>query len=330
MRAKILAVVIIILALSGVAYYLRLFNFPPLYRLCGKLFFDYNGNGKQDPEEPDIPNVVIALDGRNATATNSTGWYVINDVPRGSHMIRPYPPKNFRYMCDSDAESRSVKESYEILLVNDTRKDVGLMEGFLILPFPFGRNYEIVLWFDRDPRLGHVKNWKGESDTVSPVRGTDIVYSHQIRVEDGHYAVDYGFDEETPIVASDAGTILKIERDIRQIVPDDHIIHIAVSNGLILDYGHVRPVKELRAGQRVHRGQMIGYSVLHSTPYRREGYLLHMCVIQKNGAPLDPYPDLWTTRDFDKARTSLAFGTVLTPERYIRCSGKVDGNLLLC
>jgi hypothetical protein len=56
-------------------------------KLYGKIFFDHNGNGRQDPEEPPLTGVAIALDGINATVTNGTGWYVIDAVARGTHEI---------------------------------------------------------------------------------------------------------------------------------------------------------------------------------------------------------------------------------------------------
>jgi len=105
------------------------------YRLSGRIFFDYNGNGKQDEGEPAVPNVTVALNGVNVTSTNATGGYTATGVSQGSHRLRVFPPSNFRYLCESDAEFRSVKEYYTISVGNDAIKDLGLMEGFLTMPF---------------------------------------------------------------------------------------------------------------------------------------------------------------------------------------------------
>ncbi len=132
------------------------------FRLYGKIFFDYNGNGTQEKGEPPVPNVVITLDGLNVTFTNSTGWYVISGVQEGTHRVRPFPSRNFRYMCESMDEFRLVTEYYNVTVRGDTRKDIGLMEGFLTLPFP---NWLPITvdgsdYFDHDPGLDAIW-WDG-------------------------------------------------------------------------------------------------------------------------------------------------------------------------
>ena len=53
-------------------------------------FFDYDGNARQEVGEPPVADVTVALDGVNRTCTNSTGWYVISDVTKDVHKIRPF------------------------------------------------------------------------------------------------------------------------------------------------------------------------------------------------------------------------------------------------
>jgi len=157
-----------------------------IFKLTGVIFFDYNGNGKQEKNEPPIPQVTVALNGANLTATNATGGYTIGDVTEGLHRLRVFPPKKFRYMCESDAEFRTVQASYEVLVRNDTRKDIGLMEGFLTLPFDSKTTVEIRGFYDHisSDSLG-VVNYRGDTTyTADPTR--------KIGTDKGHHGIDFG------------------------------------------------------------------------------------------------------------------------------------------
>jgi len=136
----------------------------PTHKMFGQVFFDYNGNGRQDSGEPAVPNVTIALDRSNVTATNVTGWYSISSVAQGNHTLRIFPPRSFRYMCESALEFRSVKESYGVSVLNDTRKDVGLMEGFLTTPFNSGTRHTLAQYVNIS-NSSRLIDWQGGSKT---------------------------------------------------------------------------------------------------------------------------------------------------------------------
>ena len=213
-----------------------------IFRLFGKIFFDYNGNGKQEGEEPPVADVTVALDGINRTATNSTGWFVIGDVSQGNHMIRPYPPKNFRYMCESAAEFRPVKEYYSVSVGNDTRKDIGLMEGFLTLPLEKGTIIRYNAFFDDDRAEGSIKDWQGGSNTV-----------------DNHEGTDFGMPVGTPVLAAAPGVVKYVDDwgPVGIFVIISHETY--AEEGLSTLYAHLSSSK-VKEGQVVKRGEMIGYS----------------------------------------------------------------------
>jgi len=251
-----------------------------LPRLHGKLFFDYNGNGKQDPGEPDLPNIAVALNGRNVTATNSTGWYLIADVATGNHTIRPFPPKNFRYMCESAAEFRPVTGFYTVSVKNDTRKDVGLMEGFLTLPFSSRVNLRMSRFYDRDPRNGYVKNWDGKSYPYTNRPGTGA--------DDDHTGTDFDVAAGSVILATAPGTVTQIGSTRESVW-----IELSHDNGFKTSYNHIlRPLVE--KGQKVSRGQPIAevgstgtfYPHLHFELYIGRGD--HVAI-------LDPYRPVFAT-----------------------------------
>lgn len=121
-----------------------------LYSLEGRLFFDYNGNGKQDGDEPSVQNADITITGwdlsdtpyvAGTTTTDSSGDYSI-DLPAANYkfLIKPDTtnPKNpiFRYMCQSDSYVTDIGEGYPLSVIGPGNFNVGLMEGFLTLPFP--------------------------------------------------------------------------------------------------------------------------------------------------------------------------------------------------
>ncbi len=226
-----------------------------VFKLFGKIFFDYNGNGIQEKDEPAVPNVAIALDGFNVTVTNSTGWYAITNVANGNHTIRPYPPRNFtytygystrlanfRYMCESDAEYRSVDDPYQVSVLNDTRKDIGLMEGFLTMPFPKGTVENYRRWY------------VDISDTSRPMdwRGGDWTYE---RPGYRHSGTDYMITKMTPVMAAAPGVISGYSVNDPN---GGHTVWIEHEQGYYTYYAHLEMIVKSRG--LVKRGEIIGYS----------------------------------------------------------------------
>ena len=207
--------------------------------LYGKIFFDYNGNGKQETGEPDVPNVTVAFDGKNTTVTNSTGWYVIDDVTHGTRLLKVFPPGNFRYMCESGAELRKTTGRYAIRFTNHTRKDIGLMEGFLTLPFPSTKMPHIARYYDWNPSIRNYVWWNGRSSMDWPQNGTD-----------NHTGVDYDLEEGSPVLATAPGIVVSVRKGRVEIEHDD---------GFVIHYCHVRQA-HVSEGDIVSRGQLIAES----------------------------------------------------------------------
>jgi len=222
----------------------------PSFRLYGKVFFDYNGNGKQDRGEPDIPNVVVALNGENVTATNSTGWYVIEEVPRGMNTIRPFPTKNFRYMCESASEFRPVEEPYRVLVLDDARKDIGLMEGFLTMPFVKGTGIRAVSYHD-----DNYCEWNPSSNS----RAKDWMGGQQ--TYEGHKGTDYGIERGTQILAAAPGEVMIAQYEEGKDLDPNVLLYHGWHNGnhCFTAYAHMSRV-DVKVGQRVRRGDQIGLS----------------------------------------------------------------------
>jgi hypothetical protein len=223
---------------------------PRLFKLFGKIFFDYNGNGKQEENEPPISGVTIALNGYNVTSSNSTGWYVIDKVPYGMNTIRPFPPKNLRYMCESASEFRSVEEPYRVLVSEDARKDIGLMEGFLTIPFAERTDYKIS-FFVNISNSSRPIDWQGGSRTafVSPEH-------RAAQTGEPHAGTDYDVREMTPIIAAAPGIVYAISLNT---AGGGHTVFVKHSDGYITGYSHLKEVK-VQMNQILRRGDLIGLS----------------------------------------------------------------------
>jgi len=144
-----------------------------LASLRGRLFFDYNGNGVQDGEEPSVSGALVQLkDGMGKVVsealTDSSGDYKLEDIRIGAYRllvgVDQFSDKKLRYMCRSTEEFTAIPEGYGVLLDRSQSVDIGLMEGFLTLPFP--KSVPIYVdprrgdYFDHDPGLDAIW-WNG-------------------------------------------------------------------------------------------------------------------------------------------------------------------------
>ena len=134
-----------------------------LVSMQGRLFFDYNGNGIQDADEPSVQNAKVTfsdLEDAKVVAealTDSSGDYSV-DAPAGNYklLIKPDMSKpsnpNFRYMCTSPSELRGITDGYDLTVVGDGRFDVGLMEGPFTMPFRSSVHYSVGCYYNWDSR----------------------------------------------------------------------------------------------------------------------------------------------------------------------------------
>lgn len=260
-----------------------------LYKLSGQLFFDKNGNGKQDSREPPLPNVTIALDGRNVTSTNSTGWYMIKNVTGGGwgHTIHPFLPKNFRYISLSVYDYKPVNANMLFYVNNDTRKDFGAMVGYLTLPFmKNATEYQSRVYVDLGKGTAYIRDWQGGTDTYH-----------------GHTGTDFFVPTDTKILAAAPGRVLYVFYN----TGGGNAIKILHPDGTLTSYYHLD--KQLvREGENVYRGQVIGLSDRTGTnagQYPHLHFNLQTAPYTAGTGYIDPYRDLhnpssicyWTVDD---------------------------------
>ena len=181
-----------------------------LASLTGRLFFDYNGNGKQDGEEPAIAGALVQLKDHVGTLvaeglTDSAGDYKLEDVRTGSYSlhvgVEHFSSKQFAYMCTSPKEFRAVTEGYPLSLQENVNMDIGLMEGFLTLPLRSSTHYAIPRFYDWDPSELTYLWWNGKKGLVSDIGG-----------DANHTGVDYDVPEGEDVVACAPGFVSYFEK----------------------------------------------------------------------------------------------------------------------
>jgi hypothetical protein len=163
----------------------------PTFTLSGTVFFDYNGNGVRDAGEPPIPGASIRVGTHSATSAQD-GTYSTRGIPAGNRQVRVLAD-GFRYLSLSLASFQRIDQPVNLAIRGNTWHDLGLMQGFLTLPFRCGTNLMQSIYVDLDATSG-VRDWAGGSFTW-----------------DGHLGIDYDMPIGQTIVAPAPGTVIEAE-----------------------------------------------------------------------------------------------------------------------
>jgi murein DD-endopeptidase MepM/ murein hydrolase activator NlpD len=241
------------------------------------LFFDYNGNGVQDGEEPAVAGALVQLKGNagnviDEAMTDSSGDYKLEDVRTGSYSlhlgVEHFSDRKFRYMCRSPNEFRAASDDYPVSLEGIVQVNIGLMEGFLTLPLRSNTRYQIGRFYDWDPSESTYLWWNGKKGpTGGGIHGIDP----------NHIGIDYDIPEGEDVLACAPGVVSHFETGPKGQLGLT-IKHAA--GDLAIYYSHLsRYVVE--ANQKVARGQKVAesgmtgavYPHLHINNYRMVGNL---------------------------------------------------------
>jgi len=293
----------------------------PIFTLSGVIFFDYNGNGLQDEGEPPIEGVEISLQKRHrnadeekievSVATNGTGEYLFEDLPAGDYLIDVTSPNEndptqaFRYLSLSPGEFQAIEKPLQITIEGDTQCDLGLMNGFLTLPFKCETAINFIIHVDVDPGPAF-RDWRGSdgSDYVKERAGFN-----------GHLGTDFAVSGNPPVVAAAPGIVIEAEggwpnnpkaQDPNTGLRDDgNRVVIDHGGGLLTIYCHLDSISAV-VGQTVARGETIGFSGRTGVFAPGQPGHLHFQSGGFGQNRIDPYRDLldpnsqnWWTKDND-------------------------------
>lgn len=275
----------------------------PTDTLSGTVFFDYNGDGAQDSNEPGISGASVQID-KLTTTTTADGKYTLSGVARGNQQIR-LSATGFRHISPSLEVPQPSDQPASPGVNGDTQRNWGLMQGFLTLPFkccpnfirtsPFG----MTGMFHVDRKPGYVRSYN-----LVEIRPDYVIRGIAPWAYDQHDGIDYSFVEGTEIVAAAPGVVT--ETTIASGGDFFIIIQHPYDKTQTL-YGHLSQFL-VRAGQKVSKGQVIAKSEdtgISSEPHLHFRYAAW--TTPQN--PIDPYRDL-TNSD------SLSYWTVDNNPQY--------------
>ena len=302
-----------------------------LASLQGRLFFDYNGNGVQDGEEPAVTGALVQLKDSAGSVigqalTDSSGDYEIEGIRTGSYKLHVgtehFSDKRFAHMCTSPSEFRAVTKDYDVSLVGTTLLNIGLMEGFLTSPF-HKRESKLESYVDLDP-TGGIRDWKGGKETYN-----------------GHGGTDFLADKGRDVLAAAPGTIVAAAGDWPsnprwvndEYFANGNFVIIDHGNGFRTSYHHLDSiaVEETRwnffgTGPSVKRGDVIGRcgisglagdlktpAALVAPPHLH----LQVTLIGPKDTPRDPFRDLYYGKHGDSPwASSTSLWTVDNKTQY--------------
>ena len=236
-----------------------------------QLFHDYHGDGQQQSDEPTITDLALDIQGigndyRTMLQAESDGMYWARNIPVGKqYRITPKTDK-YRYVALSNSEFKGINNYSYPVSSNEPSVHLGLMEGFLTLPFRLrtqyfvGISYQEGRYYDRDPDPRTYLWWNGKS-------GPETAKGYYAN----HVGTDFGADYGVPVVASAPGTVSWLgeasHREIGvQITHTKDTVTNYPSYGIDTVYLHLSRTL-VSDGQRVSRGDVIGLNGSSGTSY---------------------------------------------------------------
>lgn len=216
----------------------------PMYTLSGTVFFDYNGNGLRDEGEPTLADVIVQS-GESITTSLADGSYLLDNIPLGEIHLEiikdgfPFVALSLLHVLTAD--------DIPLNITGDTQFDIGLMEGWMTLPFETEGDAWIGNYVDLDYQLGSVRTYADEHPHPFP-KGPNI--------DDNHQGIDWLADEDTPIRAVGPGVVIEVDGMAPNGALHLHILHHLGSRAFVTHYGHYS-ASTVNLGDEVARGQVI-------------------------------------------------------------------------
>ena len=229
--------------------------------IVGVCFFDYNGNGKKEGHEPPIAGITVQIGDQLAT-TDSTGAYGLKGVPPGRQLLHIGGSPTFTYVSHSLKSFQSMDNAVEVEMDSEGArglgKDLGLTQGFLTMPIAFGKEHILLSHNDLDHRIGHIRNWAGDSTPAVVFNNKDWRACVPNGTFDQHQGTDWAVPIGTPIVAMAPGVVVRVGDDPRfpKVVS---IVHDTGVRKFTTEYGH-NLENRTRVGEMVRRGEVIALS----------------------------------------------------------------------
>lgn len=252
--------------------------------LSGTVFFDHNGDGQQDENEPGIPSANLCIEvqnGTECTQTSQEGNYQFENLMPGSYQMRVESPTNdvqseYRYIMFPNGyvdvpayyafgervskqrltgiKITSIEEPLQVSIEGDTRWNLALTQGYLTDPFSCQDRARITEThaYDLDPEKGKVRNYKGD---------TSMEFTSSGRTTDNHQAIDWGNSNRNviglPVRAAAPGIVAFVGEDYTTHGNCRMVTIAHPDTGHKTGYVHLEKIL-VNDKQEVQRGQILG------------------------------------------------------------------------
>ena len=295
----------------------------PLVNLEGVLFFDYNGSGLRESEEPALPNFEVCIKAKDiCVKTNENGKYEFKNIApeetsfslsivdpnadaptlalryinywKGKVNIPAYEKNGIQVPEQNLNDTVVIPIDRGITVITGAKNEIGLMQGFLTLPFTCNTSYSVGSSYDLDSTEGGARNWEGNTKVIfAPVANGGTL--------DQHDGIDYLAERGTTIISNAPGIVTFVGKSSP--LPGYSpalVVEITHINGYVTHFGHIdKQLVEL--GQSVSRGQRVaevgstGTSMVHlhwSLRIISNRFPHNPIVHPEKSMNFDPYQDL--------------------------------------
>lgn len=257
------------------------------------LFADYHGDGKQQPDEPDIKGAIIEVkdgDSKQVVEPDSDGKYRPKRLVEGRRYLINFASEfldeqGWRFISLSSDAIRPVTGGFEFRADPAlARISLGLMQGFLTLPLVPDTPCRVGRYYDWDPRVGRVEWWNEKTYNWTNAEGKGA--------DDNHTGTDFDAREGEQVVAPAPGTVLSAGVGPS---PESLVIDMQHDLGFKTSYNHLSKIL-VSVGQRISRGQAIGLVGATGTFYPHLHFELYQPWSQ-GPAIFDPYRPTFTVTE---------------------------------
>jgi murein DD-endopeptidase MepM/ murein hydrolase activator NlpD len=269
---------------------------PSDANLSGVVFFDYNGDGSQDADEPGVLGAHISL-GDKSTSSQCNGVYYFRSLPYGPYSIT-VTARGFGFIANSASDFQTITTPVVTQVGANTQRSLGLMQGFFTWPFPEGTEFTRDDYlgrdsvFDRDPAPGSARAY--DPSIPSVCTGGVCVY-------DGHKGTDIGVEIGVCFVAAAPLEIVEFDTVPGHGGLDVGRIHVRYDSDYTGTYAHAQLLPGIQVGDQISRGQEFGCVERFDIGASH----LHFEVQRPSSVPIDPYadvaelsdPSLWSIRN---------------------------------
>lgn len=281
-------------------------TYRKLATLEGRVYFDRNMDGVQKDGEEGVPKARVLLKHKNnsqvvaESLADSSGDYVVNDIPVGNYKLHIEADTRFGYVCRSTSDISKIGDGHDVVVNDDLSvvlpnlavrnlHDLTINKNAL-WSMPDGANFlvhndSVVIMGDSSKvNFGLAEGILTMPFSSKTRYSIDRMYDHDPsgkilwwngphtitpddqspRSTNNHPGIDYGIEWGTPIISQAPGTVFRVYKGTGFAI----IRHPVVLEDRYIasTVSHMSKFTAVE-GQQLKRGDLIGYSGDTNGPY---------------------------------------------------------------